>query len=248
MYLAEDRILCFELVAKRNSHWVLTYVCTATGETDVPEEMPELIKQRRRWLNGSFFAAVYALVHFYQIFRSSHSMMRKMMFMLEFLYQTISMIFSWFAVANFFLVFQILTTALGGAQLLGRTGEVLSVIIEWVYLGSLVVCFVLSLGNTPDGSRRFYMAMVYSWALIMVYLLFASWFITVKSVIAEADDGKFTLSKLFTNTIFFTLIVSLLSTYILWIFASIVFMDPWHILTSVSFPHLLSLYFSGVIN
>jgi chitin synthase len=232
MYLAEDRILCFELVAKRNSHWVLTYVCTATGETDVPEEMPELIKQRRRWLNGSFFAAVYALVHFYQIFRSSHSMMRKMMFMLEFLYQTISMIFSWFAVA----------------KLLGRTGEVLSVIIEWVYLGSLVVCFVLSLGNTPDGSRRFYMAMVYSWALIMVYLLFASWFITVKSVIAEADDGKFTLSKLFTNTIFFTLIVSLLSTYILWIFASIVFMDPWHILTSVSFPHLLNLYFSGVIN
>lgn len=43
MYLAEDRILCFELVAKRNSHWVLTYVCTATGETDVPEEMPEQV-------------------------------------------------------------------------------------------------------------------------------------------------------------------------------------------------------------
>lgn len=33
MYLAEDRILCFELVAKRKSAWVLTYVCSATGET-----------------------------------------------------------------------------------------------------------------------------------------------------------------------------------------------------------------------
>ncbi len=36
MYLAEDRILCWELVAKRNEQWVLKYVKSATGETDVP--------------------------------------------------------------------------------------------------------------------------------------------------------------------------------------------------------------------
>lgn len=33
MYLAEDRILCFELVAKRDSKWVLRYVRSAVGET-----------------------------------------------------------------------------------------------------------------------------------------------------------------------------------------------------------------------
>lgn len=36
MYLAEDRILCWELVAKRNESWVLKYVKGCTGETDVP--------------------------------------------------------------------------------------------------------------------------------------------------------------------------------------------------------------------
>ncbi|KAI9682716.1 MAG: Chitin synthase, class 2 [Trizodia sp. TS-e1964] len=36
MYLAEDRILCWELVAKRDEKWVLKYVKSATGETDVP--------------------------------------------------------------------------------------------------------------------------------------------------------------------------------------------------------------------
>ncbi|KAL9057257.1 MAG: hypothetical protein Q9162_002461 [Coniocarpon cinnabarinum] len=36
MYLAEDRILCWELVAKRHERWVLKYVSKATGETDVP--------------------------------------------------------------------------------------------------------------------------------------------------------------------------------------------------------------------
>jgi len=38
MYLAEDRILCWELVAKRGEKWVLKYVKSATGETDVPGE------------------------------------------------------------------------------------------------------------------------------------------------------------------------------------------------------------------
>ena len=36
MYLAEDRILCWELVAKRDERWVLKYVKNAKGETDVP--------------------------------------------------------------------------------------------------------------------------------------------------------------------------------------------------------------------
>lgn len=40
MYLAEDRILCWELVAKRSEQWVLKYVKAATGETDVPGKFP----------------------------------------------------------------------------------------------------------------------------------------------------------------------------------------------------------------
>ena len=98
MYLAEDRILCFELVAKRKCRWILQYVKSATGETDVPDTMAEFIMQRRRWLNGSFFAAVYALAHFYQINRTDHSLLRKLMFMLEFAYQTFNMVFAFFAI------------------------------------------------------------------------------------------------------------------------------------------------------
>jgi len=61
MFLAEDRILCFELVAKKNEKWVLTYVKPSKAETDVPETAVELIGQRRRWLNGSFAASVVRL-------------------------------------------------------------------------------------------------------------------------------------------------------------------------------------------
>lgn len=48
MYLAEDRILCWELVAKRSEQWVLKYVKAATGETDVPGKLfkPNLVGDR----------------------------------------------------------------------------------------------------------------------------------------------------------------------------------------------------------
>lgn len=98
MFLAEDRILCFELVAKAGDRWTLTYVKPSKAETDVPgayfvldfcaffgysiwhgiliESAAELIGQRRRWLNGSFAASVYSLVHFFRLYKSGHGMIR----------------------------------------------------------------------------------------------------------------------------------------------------------------------------
>ena len=248
MYLAEDRILCFELVSKRNCHWILQYVKSATGETDVPDTVAELIMQRRRWLNGSFFAAVYSLAHFYQLFRSSHTFIRKMMFLLEFLYQLINMLFAWFAIGNFFLVFRILTTSLGDDSLHFAPGNVLSVVFEWLYLGTLLSCFVLSMGNRPQGSNKFYMTMVYFWAVLMVYLMFASIYITVISVQTEIAQKSFSVSDLFKNSLFYTLIVSLASTYILYFVISFLFFDPWHMFTSFIQYLLLTPTYINILN
>ncbi|KAI1431288.1 glycosyltransferase family 2 protein [Xylaria sp. CBS 124048] len=231
MYLAEDRILCFELVTKRNCHWVLSYVKSATGETDVPDSVTEFVLQRRRWLNGSFFAAIYAIAHFYQFWRSDHSIFRKIAFFIEFIFQTINQIFAWFAIGNFFLVFKILTKSLGGPLLLGNVGTILSVVFEWFYGVCLVSCFVLSLGNRPAGSGKLYTAMVLFWCVIMIYLTFAAVFISVRAVQQEIQAG-FSISSIFQNKVFFSLVVSLLSTYGLWIIASLMMFDPWHMITS----------------
>ncbi|KAK4991767.1 hypothetical protein LTR50_001584 [Elasticomyces elasticus] len=248
MYLAEDRILCFELVSKRQCSWILQYVKSATGETDVPTEMADFILQRRRWLNGSFFAAVYALAHFYQIYRSNHSFLRNTMFLVEFFYQTINMIFAWFQIGNFFLVFRILTTSLGQKELLGTAGTVLSVVFEWLYLATLVTCFVLALGNRPAGSNKFYMTQVYFWAILMAYLMFASIFITVRSIQTQLATEAFSFKLLFTNNLFFTLIVSMLSTYVLYLLVSLLFLDPWHMLTSFFQYLLLTPTYINILN
>jgi chitin synthase len=54
----------------------LHYVKSAYADTDVPDTLSEFISQRRRWLNGSFFAAVYAITHVFDVFRTSQSFVR----------------------------------------------------------------------------------------------------------------------------------------------------------------------------
>ncbi|CAG8840392.1 13757_t:CDS:2, partial [Gigaspora margarita] len=66
MYLAEDHILSFELVIKKNESWKLQYIKSAKAETDVPDNVPEFISQRCRWLNGSFFTTFYSIAKFTQ--------------------------------------------------------------------------------------------------------------------------------------------------------------------------------------
>lgn len=97
MFLAEDRILCFELVAKAGSKWHLTYVKASKGETDVPEGGPEFIGQRRRWLNGSFAASIYSLMHFGRMYKSSHNIVRMFFFHIQLIYNIFSVVLSWFS-------------------------------------------------------------------------------------------------------------------------------------------------------
>jgi cellulose synthase/poly-beta-1,6-N-acetylglucosamine synthase-like glycosyltransferase len=88
-------------VSKRGCSWILHYVKSAYAVTDVPDQVPELISQRRRWLNGSFFAAVHGTFHFAYIYRSSHTFLRKFWIHIEMLYQLFNLIFSWFALVRF---------------------------------------------------------------------------------------------------------------------------------------------------
>jgi len=79
---------------------ILRYVKGAVGETDVPEGLPEFINQRRRWLNGSFFAATYALAHIGQMLSSGHSVSRKVVLTIQAFYNAINLIASWFSIVS----------------------------------------------------------------------------------------------------------------------------------------------------
>ncbi|GAA5981861.1 hypothetical protein JCM11641_001922 [Rhodosporidiobolus odoratus] len=253
MYLAEDRILCWELVAKRGSAWLLQYQRSAYAVTDVPDKVPDLISQRRRWLNGSFFASIHSSYHFGFLYRSDHSFARKFWLHIELFYQTLNMLFAWFSLANWYIIMEILTSSLADPSF-GLNGiKYFNIVVKYYYIALLLCCFILALGNRPQGSHGFYIVIMISFALITTYMLIAAGVITyygLKSAIdtIHADGGSVSVGDIFKNHVVVTVVVSLLSTYGLYLLSSIIFLDPAHMITSFVQYLLLAPSFTNVIN
>jgi chitin synthase len=252
MYLAEDRILCWELVAKRDEKWVLKYVKSCTGETDVPgkstvvgkggilliivlDAVPEFVSQRRRWLNGAFFAAVYSLVHFRQIWRTDHTIGRKILLHIEFVYQFIQLLFTYFSLANFYLTFYFVAGSLSDSTI-DPFGHNIGLYIFTIlrYTCVLLICtqFILSMGNRPQGARKLYLSSMIIYAIIMAYNTFACIYIVVHQL-------KSNTSLTLGNNVFTNLIVSICSTMGLYFLMSFLYLDPWHMFTSSASYFLL---------
>lgn len=248
MYLAEDRILCFEVVTKKNSNWILRYSKSSYGSTDVPEKIPEFILQRRRWMNGAFFAALYSFLHIYKIWTSGHSVGRKLMLNVQFAYLFLTTLVSWFSLSSFFLVFRILTMSIAITYNTQKVFRVLSVIFLWLYGVSLLITFILSLGNKPKGTSKFYLSTFIFFAILMIYMIFCSIFMSVHSIENVINEGNITFKGLLTQETFRDLIVSMGSTYCLYLLSSIIYLQPMHMLTSFMQYLLLSPSYINVLN
>ncbi|KAI8918814.1 chitin synthase-domain-containing protein [Entophlyctis helioformis] len=240
LYLAEDRILCFELVAKKHEAWRLKYVKSARAETDVPDQLPELISQRRRWLNGSFFAALYALSNFFQIFQSPHSAFQKLLFTLEFMYNAVNLGFTWISLANFYLSFYFLCSIAKDVNPknlpLGPNTDVIFDFVRELYIFAIVAIFISSLSNRPQGSKWLYYSLSVMFSLIMCLMLYLGGYTIYTAVIdfKDRDDSKQTFIEYFrSTTVFRDLVVSVLSTYGLYFVSSVIHLDPWHCITSM---------------
>lgn len=230
MYLAEDRILCFEIVTKKNSNWILKYCRSSYASTDVPERIPEFILQRRRWLNGSFFAAVYSFCHIHRVWTSGHNIIRKLWFTIEFFYLFFNTLLSWFSLSSFFLVFRILSLSI--ATQYHTAFGILSVVFLWLYGISIFSTFILSLGNKPKSTEKYYFLNFLFFAVLMAYMVFCSLYMSVKSFEDILQDGHISFVGLVTKRAFRDLVISMGSTYALYVIASLIYLQPWHILTS----------------
>lgn len=219
MYLAEDRILCWELVAKRNSKWILKYVKEAQGETDVPEEIPEFISQRRRWLNGAMFAALYSQLHFHQIWKTRHSATRKFFLHIEFFYQFAQMLFSWFAISNFVLTFYYLAGSMNNVM---KHGNALFIFFKYLIYCDLASLFIISMGNRPQGAKHLFIISMIILTICATYALICGFIFAIKSLMSKDNS----------NDVFVNVVISLLSTYGLYTISAVFYLDPWHILTS----------------
>lgn len=246
MYLAEDRILCFEVVMKKDASWILKYCRSSYATTDVPERVPEFILQRRRWLNGSFFASVYSFFHFYRIWTSGHNIFRKIVLMIEFIYLFFNTLLSWFSLSSYFLVFRILTLSI--AMTYKSAFGVLSVVFLWLYGVCVLSTFILSLGNKPKSTELYYVATFIFFAVLMVYMMFCSIYMSVKSFQDLLKEPQITFHGLITQETFRDMVISLGSTVCLYLLSSFIYLQPWHMFTSFAQYLLLSPSYVNVLN
>jgi len=71
MFLAEDRILGYEIIARKGSGWKLAYVPEVVSITDTCDSLTELFHQRRRWINSSFACNLWLIFKIFNYFKES---------------------------------------------------------------------------------------------------------------------------------------------------------------------------------
>lgn len=263
MFLAEDRILCFELVAKAGSKWHLTYVKTSKAETDVPEGAAEFISQRRRWLNGSFAASIYSLMHFGRMYSSSHNIIRMFFFHIQLLYNIMSLITSFFGLANFWLTTSVIMDLVGNPDPdsgkkpfpFGSGTPIVNTVLKYLYLGFLLLQFILALGNRPKGSKHTYLISMCVYAVIQLYVVALSLYLVYSALTNQAGwdelnrgNGVGDWVHNFFTSIVGVILIALISTFGLYFIASFMYLDPWHMFHSFFQYLLLAPSYMNVLN
>lgn len=103
IFLAEDRVLSLALVSRKNKQYTLRYVKKSIALTDVPDSISLLMAQRRRWINGSWFAMIDVIRQFKKVYCSGHTLIRKWAFRILLIYFVVNVICTWLMVGSFFL-------------------------------------------------------------------------------------------------------------------------------------------------
>ena len=254
MFLAEDRILCFELVAKAGHKWCLAYIKAAKGETDVPEGAAEFLGQRRRWLNGSFAASLYSLMHFGRIYRSGHSIVRMFFLHIQLIYNFFNVLFAWFSLASYWLTTVVIMDLVGTPSITQDyhgwpfgdiATPIVNTLLKYLYLVFIVIQFILALGNRPKGSKFTYMASFMVFGLVQGYILVLSFYLVYRALSQpignsiNTDSAATFFESFFGSGVAGVILLALITIYGLNYVASFIYLDPWHMFHS--FPQYLSL-------
>ncbi|CAI2370275.1 unnamed protein product [Moneuplotes crassus] len=143
-YLAEDRIISLEIIAKAHSSFITHYIPGAKCLTDPPLSLTELIKQRRRWFNGSLFATLHVMKSMYRIWgRKWTSFFRNLFYMLLAIYMVCYLILSYVTVGLFYAAFSVFLRGVLDSEPCYSLTESAN-IFENIYLIFLFFCLMLS--------------------------------------------------------------------------------------------------------
>jgi cellulose synthase/poly-beta-1,6-N-acetylglucosamine synthase-like glycosyltransferase len=187
IYLAEDRVLCLSLVSAEGKRNLLRYVRRSVAYTDPPPDFEALTSQRRRWINGSWFALLDSVKNSKKILKSDHNPLRKCIFMVQMMYYVMNIIYSFVIVGCFWLALSICIRRLfdrsGSTEV--NTSSDLNTFMSGLligYIALLIATLVLSLGSKiKDVKFAFQVISIFFslymglFLVLLIKLFFDSW-------------------------------------------------------------------------
>lgn len=109
---------------------------------------------------------------------------------------------------------------------------------------------MLALGNRPKGERGLYLVTLWVYAALATYLIVCSVILSVKAFDDALSTGNTLLEKLriLFNKTNGVLVAAVMSTIGIYLLASILYSDPWHMFSSFPQYMLLAPSFTNVLN
>ena len=191
-HLAEDRIMSEEIIKLRYKRkklkirgkevysvgtiakpvgFTLGFVKTAKALTEGAASLIMLIKQRRRWINGSWFAIIKMVLGgttLSEIKSSGHGYTRKMVLLLEILYLAVVISFTWIAVGAYYL-----GVMMAFEKMFYEYSQILYNVLRYFYLFNLIMVFIISLSLKPDGCPQVFKYFTIFFSLVSYFMLAA---------------------------------------------------------------------------
>ncbi|OHW99241.1 chitin synthase 1 [Colletotrichum incanum] len=266
-FLADDRIMAFELLVKHGQSWSTRLVPAARGRTDVPTSTVDFINQRRRWLNGSLSASIYSMRFFLRFRLPSHNIIRLCALFIQMAYNLLAFILAWFSLAGYllttFVVNDITGDPPGESQIrgfpFGSATKIVNSVIQIVYLGTVVLQVIIALAGRPKGHRFAYVVSFGVFAVVQLYLIMNLIYLTKRLIDfkLETDGGSSYgyISEYYSDIGSVTVLVTAVAVFGVYIAAGIISLDPWHLVhswaqylfISSSYTNILKIYaFSNI--
>ncbi|KAL3460385.1 chitin synthase-domain-containing protein [Aspergillus heterothallicus] len=200
----------------------LGYIKVAKGETDVPKGAAKFINY-------------------------GYNLIRLLFLHIQMVYNVCQLVMTWFSLALYWLTSSVIMDLVGtpsthnkevGWPWGNEASPIVNNFIKYGYLWVLMLQFMLALGNRPKSVVLPYTLSFLYFALVQLYVLVLSFYL-VASVFAggmldfDLSNGiSAFLSSFFSSSGGGIVLIALASTYGIYMVASILYLDSWHILTS----------------
>jgi len=197
--------MCLEIVTKANNNYILRFIPGCKALTDVPSTLTQLIKQRRRWFNGSLFATFHVIGHMFKIFRRRDSFIRNLFLLVLYAYMLLNTFIGYFLVGIFYSAYSIFMRSAYDSsydQSLHKPAN----LIENIYLVNLVIIVVFCVSVRIEYVERYFLGLAVVLGGFMIFMIVSMFYYTVSSTINI-------LSFIFIGVIVFSYIIPLVTHF-----------------------------------